>query len=109
MQLDLSKMFDEFFAGGDSSSAVKEVYNIIPTFKQEQLNIMVAYMYYAEIYDLDHVREFIKQIEMMQSKNKNLGFFQTGTAKGLLKAYTLEDMMGRVKPQVSHVDEQQRG
>ena len=108
MNLDFAKMFDEFFTGGDSTSAVKEVYNIIPTFRQEQLNILAAYWYYAEKYDLEHIREFIKHIIQLQEENKNLSFFQTSTASKLLKAYTLEDMMGRVKPQISHVEEQQR-
>ncbi len=108
MNIDFAKMFDEFFTGSEPNSAVREVYNIIPTFTQEQLNIICAYMYFAEKYDLQHIRDFIDQVIKLQSENKNLSFFQNNVAGKLLKAYTLEEMMGRVKPQVAHVEEQQR-
>lgn len=107
--IDFGKIFGEFFTGSNSTSAVKQVYDIIPTFSQQQLNVLVAYQYYAEKYELENVFKFIEKVVELQAKNKNISFFQGNTATKLLRAYTVDDMLGRIKPQVAHVEEQNRG
>lgn len=109
-KIDLTDAFEEFFVGGgENTNSVREVYNIIPTFNQEQLNIITAYSYYAEKYDLDHIRKFLDSVMKLQGQNKNLSFFDKQSANRLLRAYTVDELLGRIKPSISHVDEQERG
>lgn len=107
MNLDFTKMFDEFFANGSGSSAVREVYDIMPTFNQEQLNIIAAAQYYINKYDLQDFQVYMQSIMQLQAKNKNLSFFDKQSTKSLLRAYTVDELLGRVKPSIQHVEEQQ--
>ncbi|NDL67707.1 hypothetical protein [Anaerotalea alkaliphila] len=100
--LDFSKMFDDFSATNDGGNAVKLVYEIIPTFSQDQLEILATLNYMIRRYDLKDLEEFKAVVEYNQKRNKNLDFLQHGAIKSMLKALTMEELVKGIKPQVMH-------
>lgn len=106
MAVDFQKEFDDFFAGGSHTSAVKEVYNIIPTLSQEQQKIVALLEFYIHKWRLNDLRIFLDTILRNQERNKNLNFFQNQLTKQLLKTYSMEEMVRGIKPTVTHQEEQ---
>ena len=108
--IDYDKLFDNFMTpSSESTNSIKQVYDIIPTLKQEQIKIILFLNYYIARYDLADVKAVIESYLQIQSKNKNLGYFDKQSASQLLKAYTMEELVKGIKPNISHVEEQDRG
>ena len=101
MAIDFEKEFDNFVTTSNSS-AISEIYAIIPSVTQEQLQILLNLEFFIEKYDIKPLKKFLENYLNNMKKNKNLGFLSSMNMKSLLKAYTAEDMIRGVKANVSH-------
>ena len=97
--IDFEKEFSEFTDSGQGGSSVKEIYNLIPTLTQEQLEIYMQLNYFINEYKLEGLRETLITFMSMQKKNKNLSFIRNTTLKNLMKAYTQEELIRGIKVQ----------
>jgi hypothetical protein len=101
MAIDFEKEFDNFVTA-TNSSAIKDIYSIIPSLSQEQQEILLSLEYFIEKYKIAPLRKFIDNYLLNMKQNKNLGFLSSMNMKSLLKAYTADDMLRGVKANVSH-------
>ncbi|NMB98227.1 MAG: hypothetical protein GYA02_16740 [Clostridiaceae bacterium] len=93
---DFEEQFAKFVNNGQGS-AIKDIYEIIPSLNNEQIRIINALNYYVKKYDLVEVREMIGEYKKAIIKNKNLGFLSSMNMKNLLKAYTQEELVKGIK------------
>lgn len=96
MELDFDKEFNEFVSSGDGS-AIKDIYEIIPSISQEQMQIVHTLEYYIEKWNLSELKKFLGEYKKTSSKNKNLGFLSSMNMKSLLKAYTQDELIRGIK------------
>ncbi|NLK93378.1 MAG: hypothetical protein GX273_09710 [Bacteroidales bacterium] len=94
--LDFEEQFSKFVNNGQGS-AIKDIYEIIPSLNNEQIRIINALNYYVKKYDLIEVSEMLKEYTKFIIKNKNLGFLSSMNMKNLLKAYTQEELVKGIK------------
>lgn len=100
MSIDFDKEFSSFVEGSEGSS-IKDIYSIIPCLDQSQIRILSEMEYFAEKYNLDEVKAFMKRYLDNISKNKNLSFLSSMNMKSLLKAYTQDELIRGIKVQSS--------
>ena len=97
--IDFEAEFAKFVNSGQQGSAIKDIYDIIPALKNDQIKIINNIMYYAEKYDLDLLKKQIENFLKFAVKNKNLSFMSSMNMKNLLKAYTQEELVKGIKVQ----------
>jgi len=96
MKIDFDAEFEKFMGTGQGS-AIKDIYGIIPSLSQEQLEIINVLQFYAERYDLEDIRKFIETYMTSMKSNKNLSFLSSMNMKSLFKAYTMEELVKGIK------------
>lgn len=97
--IDFEAEFAKFVNNGQQGSAIKDIYDIIPALKNDQIKIINNIMYYAEKYQLNLLKEQIENFLKFAVKNKNLSFMSSMNMKNLLKAYTQEELVKGIKVQ----------
>ena len=97
--IDFEAEFAKFVNNGQQGSAIKDIYDIIPALKNDQIKIINNIMYYAEKYELNLLKEQIENFLKFAVKNKNLSFMSSMNMKNLLKAYTQEELVKGIKVQ----------
>lgn len=95
-KLDFDDMFSSFVTGGEGS-AIKDIYNIIPSLSPEQMQVINTLNYYADKWELSEIKAFVDSYLKSVDKNKSLGFVKSNQAKALLKAYTQDELIRGVK------------
>lgn len=95
-KLDFDELFSSFVSGGEGS-AIKDIYNIIPSLSPEQIQIINTLSYYADKWSLSETKAFIDSYIQSVKQNKSLGFVKSNQAKALLKAYTQDELIRGVK------------
>lgn len=106
--IDFDKEFSMFVGGSGDSSVVNAIYNVIPTLSLTQQQIVLALMYYAEKYDVEELRIFVKNYLKLVSDNKNLNFLRSMNFKALLKAWSLEEQVKGIRVTSSQVQDVNR-
>lgn len=96
MAIDFEQEFSKFVSGGDGS-AIRDIYNIIPTLNNGQIKIINTLNYYIKKYDLPELQEVINEYLLTIAKNKNLNFMSSMNVRNLLKAYTQEELIKGIK------------
>ena len=96
--LDFEKEFSNF-TGGSNGSSIKEIYTLIPSLSQEQIEIIMQLKYLINEYELDILQNMIIEYITIQKQNKNLSFLKNTTLKNLMRAYTQEEFIRGVKIQ----------
>jgi len=96
MELDFDKDFQEFMIPG-GGSAIKDIYDIIPSLSQEQMQVFNTLMYYTKKWELPDLREYLENYLMMMRGNKNLGMLSSFNMRNLLKAYTQDELIRGIK------------
>jgi hypothetical protein len=99
-EIDFEKEFADFVMGSDSS-AIMEIYKIIPYLSAQQIKVINSLQYFTQKWDLEDMQKFIASYLESQRKNKNLGFLSSMNMKSLLKAYTNEEMIRGIKVQAT--------
>ena len=102
MNLDFDKDFQEFVTG-NSGSAIKEIYEVIPTLSQGQQQVINLLSYYIAKYDLNELKQYLDEYGKMIRKNKNLSFVRSLNFKNLLKAYSMEEYIRGIKVQTQNI------
>lgn len=103
--VDFEKEFSEF-VGGNNSSAIKDIYKIIPHLSQDQLQVVLTLKYMIAKYDLKDLDIFLDDYLSSMKNNKNLNFLSSMNMKALLKAYTQDEMIRGIKINSSSVREE---
>ncbi|MEM0174132.1 MAG: hypothetical protein QXI16_06485 [Sulfolobaceae archaeon] len=93
---DFEEQFAKFVNNGQGS-AIRDIYDIIPSMNNEQIKIINALNYYIKKYDLVELQEMLHDYTKAVIKNKNLGFLSSMNMKNLLKAYTQEELVKGIK------------
>jgi hypothetical protein len=93
--IDFDKEFSSFCSS--DSSAIKDIYKIIPTLSNGQIKTLNMLRYYIEKYQLVELEKVLQDYLSTIKGNKNLNFFSSMTVKNLLKAYTLEELTKGIK------------
>lgn len=96
--VDFEKEFSEFVNTGASSS-ITDIYKIIPTLTNDQIQVVLALRYFINKYDLKPVEGFLYDYMKNMKTNKNLGFLNNMQLKQLLKSYTQEELIRGIKIQ----------
>jgi len=96
MNIDFEQEFAKFVSGGDSS-AIKDIYAIIPSMNNTQIKILNTLNYYVKKYDLLDLKEVLEDYIKSIVKNKNLNLMSSMNVKNLLKAYTQEELIKGIK------------
>jgi hypothetical protein len=96
MNIDFEQEFSKFVSGGDSS-AIKDIYAIIPAMSNTQIKIINTLNYYIKKYDLMDLKEVLEDYLRSIVKNKNLNLMSSMNVKNLLKAYTQEELIKGIK------------
>lgn len=97
--IDFEAEFAKFVNSGQQGSAIKDIYDIIPALKNDQIKIINNIMYYAEKYELNLLKKQVENFLKFAVKNKNLSFMSSMNMKNLLKAYTQEELVKGIKVQ----------
>ena len=105
--IDFEAEFAKFVNSGQQGSAIKDIYDIIPALKNDQIKIINNIMYYVEKYELNLLREQIENFLKFAVKNKNLSFMSSMNMKNLLKAYTQEELVQGIKVQSINRDKEE--
>lgn len=95
-KIDFDAEFERFM-GTNQSSAIKDIYEIIPSLSQDQLEIVSMLKFYSRRYNLDDIEEFINMYLASMKGNKNLSFLSSMNMKNLMKAYTMEELVKGIK------------
>lgn len=96
MKIDFDAEFEKFMGTGQSS-AIKDIYEIIPYLSQEQLETINVLKFYSERYELEDIKQFIELYLVSMKSNKNLSFLSSMNMKSLMKAYTMEELVKGIK------------
>lgn len=99
-EIDFEKEFSDFVMGSDSS-AIMEIYKIIPYMNADQIKVINSLQYFVEKWELEDLQNFIESYALSQKKNRNLNFLSSMNMKSLLKAYTNEEMIRGIKVQAT--------
>lgn len=95
-EIDYDKEFSNFVTGGEGS-AIKDIYNIIPSLSPEQIQVVNTLKYYSGKWCLAGIDKFVDSYLLSVKENKSLGFVKSNQAKSLLKAYTQDELIRGVK------------
>lgn len=106
MAIDFEKEFTEFTQNNEGS-AIRDIYNIIPSLNNQQIKIINTTMFYVKKYELNELREFIQEYLSNVKVNKNLGFMSSMNVRNLLKAYTQEKLITGIKVQSKSGEQEQ--
>ena len=95
-EIDFDKEFEKFVVGGESS-AIKDVYGVLPSMSQEQMQIIHTLIFYADRYQLVDLKAFVNLYLHDSVHNKNLNMLSSLNLKSLLKAYTMDEFLHGIK------------
>lgn len=95
-EIDYDKEFSSFVTGGEGS-AIKDIYNIIPSLSPEQMQVINTLKFYSGKWALPGINKFVDSYLSSVKENKSLGFVKSNQAKSLLKAYTQDELIRGVK------------
>ena len=95
--IDFQAILDGMVAGNVSNDPIRSIYDILPTYDQEQQLILFQATYFIEKYDLEAMRAMFDLCFRLMSKNKNLGLLSSRNLQNLLSAYTQNELMRGVK------------
>lgn len=87
------------FVNGGESSAIRDIYEIIPMLSNRQIQIITSLQFFIEKYEMPDLSAFIVGYLAWMGKNKNLDFISSMNVKNLLKAYTQEELIKGIKVQ----------
>jgi hypothetical protein len=102
-ELDFDRDFQSFVAG-QQGSAIKEIYEIIPSLSQEQMQIFNSLIYFCDKWGLGDLQSYLDAYRQMMLKNKNLGALASFNMKNLLKAYTQEELIRGIKVSTNRME-----
>ena len=94
--IDYDKEFSEFVTGVEGS-AIKDIYNIIPSLTPVQMQVINTLKYYSGKWVLPGIDKFVDSYLESVKMNKPLGFIKSNQAKSLLKAYTQDELIRGIK------------
>lgn len=94
------------FCGNTESSAIKDIYAIIPTMDNSQMRVILSLNYFIQKYQLDDLKKYVEEYIKLIGKNKNLNFVRSMNVKNLLKAYTQEELIKGIKINSQNVSRQ---
>lgn len=100
--LDFQDVFDSFVTPTSNSNAIKDIYNMVPAFTQDQLQIIFRVKVLIKKYNLIELDDILNELMKMQKQNKNLSFMRSQNVKAMFRAYNLEELVQGVKPSVAH-------
>lgn len=95
MAIDFEQEYSNFTS--TDSSAIKDIYEIIPAMTNAQLKVVNALDYFISKYELTDLQSVITKYLKMSEKNKNLSFIKSMNVKNLLKAYTQESLIQGIR------------
>lgn len=95
--IDFDLIFSDFATSNGDSSAIRDIYDIIPTLEMEQIKVLTCLIYYIEKYDLSELRLFVREYAAQMAKNKTLNFTSSLNVKSLLRAYTQEELIKGIR------------
>ena len=96
MNIDFEQEFEKFTAGNEGS-AIADIYNVIPSLTNEQMQILDCLQFYVKRYGLTDLEIFINQYLVNMKQNKSLSFLSSMNMKSLLKAYTQDELIRGIK------------
>lgn len=96
--VDYDKIFDKFMSGS-GSSAIKEIYGMLPSLNSERILILNSLNMIAEKYKCTELQVFCEDYVRKCTVNKPLGFINSFSIKNFLKAYTTDEMLRGIKIQ----------
>lgn len=105
--VDLELEFQKFASGASEGSAIKDIYNIIPSLNKNQIMICSQLMYFIRKYNDDSLRSMLEDFLKSSKENKSLGFLSSMTAKNFLKAYTQEELIKGINLRGANRDKEQ--
>lgn len=94
------------FCNGQDSSAIKDIYAIIPTLDTNQIRVILTLNYFIDKYELDDLKVVFDEYLKMLKGNKNLNFIRSMNVKNLLRAYTQEELVRGIKVNTQNVNRQ---
>lgn len=94
---DFSALMSGMCTGG--SNPIKNIFDIVPTYDNVQMDLRFKAQYFIEKWDLDDARQLFKQIDKMMTNNKNLTFLGSKNLKDLLAAQSQMELVRGVKVQ----------
>jgi hypothetical protein len=103
-KVDFDKEFS-LFCNDNQSSAIKDIYAIIPTLDNSQIRVINALNFYINKYDLQDLKQLIDQYLDFIKKNKNLNFIRSMNVKNLLRAYTQEELVRGIKVNANNINQ----
>lgn len=95
--IDYDQVFSSFIGGSGEGSAIKDIYNIIPSLTPERIKVLNTLRYYSVKWCLTSLNDFLDSYMLSVKENKELNFLSTTNMKNLLKAYTQDDLIRGVK------------
>lgn len=97
-QVDFDEVFSSFM-NTSNSSAIKDIYSMLPTLTPERIMILNSLTLIAEKYQCNELKVFVDDYVKKCNANKPLGFVNSFSIKNFLKAYTTDEMLRGIKIQ----------
>ena len=97
MAIDFQAVLDSMTAGNVSNDPIRSIYEILPTYDNEQQHLLFQAFYFIEKYDLSDMRAMFDSFGAVMSKNKNLGLLSSKVLQNLLSAYTQNEYLRGIK------------
>ena len=101
-EIDFQKILDGMAVGGNQGDPIKSIYGILPTFDPVQQHLLFQAFYFIEKYNLEDMRAMFREFTQVMENNKNLGLISSQNLKGLLSAYTQNELVRGIKVQAAH-------
>jgi len=98
-EIDFQKILDGMAVGGNQGDPIKSIYGILPTFDPVQQHLLFQAFYFIEKYNLEDMRAMFSEFTQVMENNKNLGLISSQNLKGLLSAYTQNELVRGIKVQ----------
>jgi hypothetical protein len=96
--VDYDKVFDKFMST-NGSSAIKEIYGMLPALSSDKILILNSLNMIADKYNCEELSLFCLDYVQKCSVNKPLSFLNSFSIKNFLKAYTTDEMLRGIKIQ----------
>ena len=98
-EIDFQKILDGMSVGSSQNDPIRSIYGILPTFDPIQQHLLFQAFYFIEKYDLQDMRAMFREFTQVMENNKNLGLISSQNLKGLLSAYTQNELVRGIKVQ----------
>lgn len=97
MAIDFQQILDNMSAGNVSNDPIRTIYEILPTYDNEQQHLLFQAYYFIEKYDLSDMRAMFDSFASVMASNKNLGLLSSKVLQNLLSAYTQNEYLRGIK------------